>query len=187
MAGFEIVGVVLGVLPLLSSAVGTYDNVYRPFVTQYKNYEPALKSLQLGLLTERAIFRNECRLLLRSSVEPELVKDMLEDLKHDAWTDNDIEQKVSQYLGDSKKECEAAISLIRGKLLEILEEYQRYGIVIDSELLNTDVSPLSDLLPSQQILKPFTNYVVSLVTWIALIGSLNSAGLKDDLICNFKI
>jgi hypothetical protein len=44
MAGFEIAGVVLGVVPLLISAVGTYDNVYRPFVTRYKDYKPALKS-----------------------------------------------------------------------------------------------------------------------------------------------
>ena len=149
MAGFEIVGVVLGVLPLLSSAVGTYDNVYRPFVTRYKDYEPALKSFQQGLLTQRAIFRNECRLLLRSSVDPELVQEMLEDLTHDGWADRDIEQKVSQYLGDSKKECKEAIALIRGKLLAILKEYQRYGIVVDSELLNTDVSPLFNLLPGQ--------------------------------------
>jgi hypothetical protein len=149
MAGSEITGVVLGVLPLLISAVGTYDNVYRPFVTRYKDYEPALKSFQQGLLTERAIFRNECRLLLRSSVDSELVQEMLEDLTHDGWADRDIEQKVSQYLGDSKEECKEAIALIRGKLLAILKEYQRYGIVMDSELLNTDVRPLSNLLPGQ--------------------------------------
>jgi hypothetical protein len=74
---------------------------------------------------------------------------MLEDLTHDGWADRDIEQKVSQYLGDSKKECKEAIALIRGKLLAILKEYQRYGIVVDSELLNTDVSPLFNLLPGQ--------------------------------------
>jgi hypothetical protein len=74
---------------------------------------------------------------------------MLEDLKHDAWADSAIEQQVSQYLGDSKEECKAAIARIRGKLLAILKEYQRYGIMMDSELLNTDVSPLSNLLPGQ--------------------------------------
>lgn len=149
MSGFEISGVVLGVLPLLISAVGTYDNVYRPFVTRYKDYEPALKSFQQGLLTERAIFRNECRLLLRSSVDPERVQDILDDPKHDVWTDSDIEQKVSQYLGDSKEECKATIARIKGKLLAILKEYERYGITMNSEHLNTDVSPLPNLPPDQ--------------------------------------
>jgi hypothetical protein len=142
MSGFEIGGVVLGVLPLLISAVGTYDSVYRPFITRYKDYEPALKSFQQGLLTERAIFRNECRLLLKSSVDSESVQDMLEDLKHDRWADSDIEQRVSQYLGDSKEECKAAVARIRDKLLAILKEYQRYGITPDSEVLNTDVGPV---------------------------------------------
>jgi hypothetical protein len=149
MSGFEISGVLLGVLPLIISAVGTYDNVYRPFVTRYKDYEPALKRFQQGLLTEKAIFVNECRLLLRSSVDPERVQDMLDDLKHDGWTDSDIEQKVSQYLGDSKEECKATIARIQGELLAILNEYQRYGITMDSVHLNTDVSPLPNL-PTDQ-------------------------------------
>jgi hypothetical protein len=143
MSGFEIGGVVLGVLPLLISAVGTYDSVYRPFVTRYKDYEGALKSFRLGLVTERAIFRNECRKLLMSSVDSDSVKGMLEDLKHDGWADSNIEQKVSQYLGDSKEDCEAAVAHIREKLLAILKEYRRYGITTDSEpLLNVDVSPM---------------------------------------------
>jgi hypothetical protein len=141
MSGFEIGGVVLGVLPLLISAVGTYDSVYRPFITRYKDYEPALRSFQQGLLTERGIFRNECMLLLKSSIDSESVQGMLEDLKHDGWADSNIELKVSQYLGDSKEECKAAVARIRDKLLAILKEYQRYGITPDSDVFDTDVGP----------------------------------------------
>jgi len=161
MSGFEISGVVLGVLPLLISAVGTYDSVYRPFVTRYKDYEPALKNFRRGLLTERAIFRNECRILLILSVDSRYADDMLEDLKHDGWADNGIEKRVSEYLGDSKEDCEAAVARIKDKLLAIMKEYQRYGITTDSELLNPDVSHLTRFLSIRYFHTSHTEYIIA--------------------------
>jgi len=184
MTGFEVVGVVLGVLPLLSSTIGTYDNVYRPFITQYKDYEPALKGFQQGLLTERTIFRYDCIMLLRSSVGSEWVQDMLENLQHDRWRDEDIEEKVSQHLGSSKEACEAAIARIQGKLSAILKEYQRYGITTNSESLNNNVSPSSMVLLSYE--NRLTMFI-SLVILNTFTGNLNFAGLRDDWTKNFKI
>ena len=59
MAGFEAVGVVLGVLPLIVSAVEHYDDALKPIV-RYRHFSSKSKQFHRELDTERTIFRTEC-------------------------------------------------------------------------------------------------------------------------------
>ncbi len=55
MSGFEVVGVVFGVLPILISAAEHYEDVFRPF-KRYKKFAPELEEYQKKLGIQKAIF-----------------------------------------------------------------------------------------------------------------------------------
>jgi hypothetical protein len=87
MSGFEVVGVVLGVLPLLISTAEHYNDVFKPF-KRFKRCAPELELYQQQLKTQMMIFLNQCQLLLTSLAGRESAKEMLQAKYHTSWNDN---------------------------------------------------------------------------------------------------
>lgn len=58
-----IASLVLGVIPLLISAAENYEVVFQPFVT-YRRHGKEAQRLTAKLDTQRAIFHNECQIIL---------------------------------------------------------------------------------------------------------------------------
>ncbi|KAL5330467.1 hypothetical protein ACEPPN_003995 [Leptodophora sp. 'Broadleaf-Isolate-01'] len=141
MSGFEAAGLVLGILPLLISAAEHYDNVLRPFKC-YKKFGGELKIHRTELLAKKAIFRNECHILLGTLTDHDTAADMLRERKHACWLDSGLDERFAQQLGDSGSACKDIIMLIQDKLRVIEEETEKFGLEIQRSIpvFTTDYS-----------------------------------------------
>ena len=127
MSGFEAAGVLLGVLPLLVSAIEHYDDVLRP-LQRFKDYAPELSRFQRRILAQKTIFRSQCQLLLVPITDHETANDMLDGPKHQEWSSKHLKAKLEQQLGYSAKACAETIKDIEDQLSIIQEKAEGFGL-----------------------------------------------------------
>jgi hypothetical protein len=113
-----VVGLVLGVLPLLISAAEHYDDVVRPF-KRYRQFSTELKHFQLEFLGHKTVFRNECLLLLASITDRDTASEMMAEREHPHWLSLELNKKLSDQLGSSQEACQSTIGLIMEELVGI--------------------------------------------------------------------
>ncbi|KAH9212136.1 hypothetical protein DL95DRAFT_447797 [Leptodontidium sp. 2 PMI_412] len=133
MSGSEVVGVVLGVLPLLISAAEHYEDVFKPF-RRFKKCAPELEMYQQQLKTQKMIFLNQCQLLLTALTNRESAKEMLREKDHPSWRDDALKRRIADQLGNSREACEATVQLIAGKLKSIEEDVESFGIILQESI-----------------------------------------------------
>ena len=97
MSGFEIVGVILGALPLVISALEHYAQGAST-AKRFWRYKPELKSLLRQIKTENAIFVNTCEALLTGIVHVDQMAFFLENPGGQLWRDPKIEKKIEERL-----------------------------------------------------------------------------------------
>lgn len=140
MSGVEVIGVVLGVLPLLISAAEHYEDVFKPF-KRFKKYAPELEQYQQQLKTQRTIFLNQCQLLLTSLTNRESAKEMLRQKTHPSWNNENLKERLKIQLGTSREACEATVELIAQKLKTIEGEVEGFGSILQQSLPVCPPSP----------------------------------------------
>lgn len=134
MSGAEtVVGLVLGVLPLLVSTAEHYDDVFRPF-RRYKRFSKELKKFQQEFLGHKTVFHNECLLLLSTFTGVETANEMLRDQNHPLRKDFDLNKQLSNQLGASLEACQATIRLIMEELSSIQTESRSFEKAIPEDL-----------------------------------------------------
>jgi hypothetical protein len=112
MSGAEtVIGLVLGVLPLLVSTAERYDDVFRPF-RRYKRFSKELKKFQREFLGHKTVFHNECLLLLSTFAGVETASEILREKNHPLRKDLELNKKISDQFGGSRDACQATIRLI---------------------------------------------------------------------------
>ncbi len=125
MSGFEIIGVVLGVLPLIITAIEDYEKIVGPIVT-YRQYSKALKTFTTELNVQRDIFQNECIWILSRFVDGHELEDMLKDSSHNLRNvikqDRSLDVNVSSTIGPHYGQLREILELIKASLDEIYEE-----------------------------------------------------------------
>ncbi|KAL8788305.1 MAG: hypothetical protein Q9195_007361 [Heterodermia aff. obscurata] len=129
MAGVEAIGLALGVLPLLISAIEHYDDILRPF-SRYRSSTSKAQRFVDELETERTIFRTECQLLLAVVTGPKVAAEMLRDHHHASWDDEVVRDRLIGQLGVLGTACTSLISKIEEKLCEIGKRSEQLGTVI---------------------------------------------------------
>lgn len=129
MAGVEAIGLALGILPLLISAIEHYDDVLRPF-SRYRNFTSKARQFIDELETERTIFRTECQLLLAVVTGRKVAAEMLLNLHHSSWDDDDVCNRLIGQLGVLGTACSSMISKIESKLCEIGKKSEQLGSVL---------------------------------------------------------
>jgi hypothetical protein len=100
MSGFEVAGVILGVIPLLVSALEHYANSVRT-IQRFRRYKYELKTLALELKTEQTLFRNTCELLLDGIVDDQAIDEQLTDPDGELWSKLDFQKNLQKRLGSS--------------------------------------------------------------------------------------
>lgn len=123
----EAVGVVLGVVSLIVSAVENYHNTTNFFKT-IKHFPRKLKEFLQVLETQELCFRKANERLLNSIVNEDQARQMLANPGHDNWHDEDIARKYSMLLGGSVRGFESAVVLVSEKLITIKGEFQKFEI-----------------------------------------------------------
>lgn len=129
MSGAE---VALALLPLLISAVEHFNDCFRPLI-RYRKFTSELNRLQQLLKIQRAIFRNQCRILLENAVNQDVANRMLEERNHLSWFDAETEKLLLDQLGSSREACIAVVELIDEKLQYIEKESSGLEIIIDQK------------------------------------------------------
>ncbi|KAJ5157472.1 Synaptobrevin [Penicillium canariense] len=126
MSGFEIVGVVLAVFPIITQAVKFYAEE-KSVVSDLFHYQHVLKRIGRGLAREKASFTNSCKRFVEDvacqcGVGEEEIAEMMQDPTDARWREGDLVQEhifrqksVQQYL-DTVEDMNEELAKIKGLL-----------------------------------------------------------------------
>ena len=189
MSGVEaIAGLALGVLPLLISAIEHYDDCLRPF-TRYKDFAKKAEQFLSCLGIQKAIFKNQCRILLEEIIEHDVASSMLSassGAEHPSWSDLELEGQLSRLLGDSRGACITIIKMIEERLREVDGESQELAATID--VSHRKQMLLDDVLTTHVLQN--IGHPVDSKTWIRCVGkklrfSFSKPRL-DQILCDLR-
>ena len=124
-------GLVLGVIPLLISAAENYEVTFQPFVT-YCRHVKEVQRFTAKLDAQRAIFHNECQLLLRGVGQN--LTDILGDPNHPSRNDEALSTRVQELLGSSYTTFISTLNLINETLKEVTTETKGFQSLLDSKV-----------------------------------------------------
>ena len=104
MSGLEVVGVVLGAIPLVIAALERYAEVAAT-VRIIRTAAQEFRTVARRLEAEHLIFRNALTNLLNdcTSIRPEMLKSLLHTVGSSAWKEPDVEVALLKRLGGSLK------------------------------------------------------------------------------------
>lgn len=137
MSGAEvIVGLVLGVLPLIIRAAESYKKIGEVIAT-YRKYSKAVHIFNIELSTQRTIFQNECTLILTEVVKnPLILNEMFskpdgaeERIRLSVRDNSNMEQlseRMNKRILDSYKQLEVLLELIAQNLDQVYEDIGQY-------------------------------------------------------------
>jgi hypothetical protein len=128
-----IAGLVLGVIPLIISAVENYEVTFQPFVT-YRRHVKEVERFTVTLGTQRTIFHNQCQLLL--STVGQSLAEILRDPNHPARIDDELSQQLGSLLGDSYATCVGTLNLIKDDLEKVTQETKGLHDLTDKKVGN---------------------------------------------------
>jgi hypothetical protein len=126
-----VAGLTLAVLPLLISAFENYEITFQPFVT-YCRHAKEIQRFADRLDTQRAIFSNECQLLMWALGQN--LNDILKDPNHPSRRDESLSNRLKEMLGSSYKTCILTLNLINDTLSEITEETKDFRFLLETRV-----------------------------------------------------
>ncbi|KAI0869698.1 hypothetical protein GGS24DRAFT_146552 [Hypoxylon argillaceum] len=118
MSGFEVVGVVLGTIPLLISALEHYERGIKTIQIMRRRAK-VMHSLATALSTEQTILRNTCETLLGGIIDPKDMKPLLAEPFGPLWQDPDTKALVERRLDHTLKDFEALVHSMNEAVEEI--------------------------------------------------------------------
>ena len=126
MTGFEVAGIIFGVVPFLVTAIDSYEKIGDLFGI-YRKYSIAVGKFNIDLGVQKGIFQNECVLLLSGVVEDgRVLHDMFNESSHalraSLRTDENVDRKLSQHLHERAKDSYRQILAILVFIVQSLEK-----------------------------------------------------------------
>ncbi|KAF7539538.1 hypothetical protein G7054_g2052 [Neopestalotiopsis clavispora] len=178
MSGFEVLGVVLGTIPLVISALEHYQEGLHT-IRRWRSYEAELKSLKRSLGNEKAILVNTCQQLLSGVVSSIDLEKLVDEPFGELWSNALIEDQIALRLDHVYEPFKATVVAMKDALCVIqsklgLDERGKVkwmeGKAIARELKRATFtikrSHFDDLFASiskgNQDLKTFTNQSIQL-------------------------
>ena len=132
MSGIEAAGLALAILPLIVSAVQHYEDCFRPFL-KYKRFTKEADGFRKLFSVQKAIFRNQCGILLQELVEHDTALAILCGARHLSESESDLARQVNELLGESKEPCAAIMNAIHDNLSDMESESQQLETTIEQE------------------------------------------------------
>jgi hypothetical protein len=99
-SGFEVVGLVLAVLPIVISALENYEKGIST-IQRFRAYRREVRSICIALQTEQVLFGNSCEQLLKDIVSPVELELLLKEPGGTQWTLPHISRNLQTRLGSS--------------------------------------------------------------------------------------
>ncbi|KAH7409115.1 hypothetical protein BKA64DRAFT_664177 [Cadophora sp. MPI-SDFR-AT-0126] len=135
MDPFTITGLALGIAPLIISAVENYEYTFQPFVT-YRRYSQEINNFTTRLGAQKAIFNNQCQLLLSQAggdTENSSLEGILCDPNHPFRRSEKLNSRLETLLGNSLSACESTLRLIQRTLKDVMHETKRFQEVVEQK------------------------------------------------------
>lgn len=125
MSGIEIVGLVLGGIPLIISAMEHYAHVVSA-LGHYRRYKLELQTLMNSLSTEKANLMDTCEKLLLGIVPPWEIEKMTEDPFGNGrqWENTEIQEKIRRRLYKNYTVFENNVRDIHAAIQELQDQLQ---------------------------------------------------------------
>jgi hypothetical protein len=133
-----IAGLTLGVIPLIISAVENYEVTFQPFVT-YRRYSTEISMFATKLDTQKAIFYNQCQLILQvtDADGPDIALDhILKEPHHASRKMGPLSDHLEALLGGSLKTCVSIMQLVKSTLDKIVKETKGFHELRDKKVLH---------------------------------------------------
>ncbi|KAI0546406.1 hypothetical protein F4679DRAFT_557803 [Xylaria curta] len=118
MSGFEVVGIVLGAIPLLVSALEHYERGMKTIQIMRRRAK-VMHSLATALSTEQTILRNTCETLLGGIIDPKDMKPLLAEPFGPLWQDPDTKALVERRLDHTLKDFKTLVYSMKEAVEEI--------------------------------------------------------------------
>lgn len=160
MSGVEIVGLLLGCLPLAISALENYRNGLDP-LKDYFRYDRTLKSLRTRLRLQEDLYKGTLQRLLVSELSETQASTLFRNSEHgvdeELWASKEIGEKLQRKLGDRY----ATFMDVIGEMQAIMTKLM-YKLDIDIQgKVGKPVSLWKKIIPSLILLQPKSNEVLS--------------------------
>lgn len=167
-----IVGLVFGALPLIVMAVEGYEKI-NDVIARYRKYSNEAARFSTELSTQKAIFHNECKLLLREVVDDQGLlheihemfsypvsdgdpkHEIRQKLKNDKNLDRKLSERINARTNNSYTELVELLRIINQDLLQIYEETKyfissRPSVSVQPSLLSLSAPMLKTGFPSHR-------------------------------------
>lgn len=119
MSGFEIVGVILGTLPLIVKGAENYSR-FADSLAKWKRYRFELRKFVNDVDIERLNFESLCkRLLICTDLPAERQYELLNGKDAQAWKDADLEKVLTRSLGSSCSACAFLLNSMSDDLVKL--------------------------------------------------------------------
>ncbi|KAH0556613.1 hypothetical protein GP486_005553 [Trichoglossum hirsutum] len=128
------------VLPLIISAVENYEVTFQPFVI-YRRYVKEMQRFTAKLGAQKAIFLNECQLLLLAVSHGQNIDGILKDPNHPSRKDEALDKELQELLGASFETCVSTLNLINETLGEVTSETQGFQDILENK--TSEISAIS--------------------------------------------
>lgn len=120
MPGFEVAGAVLGVIPLVISALEHYQHGVQA-LKKWRRYENNIQCLIRNINVERARLQNVCEKLLDGLVPPSQIDAMVDNPSGDLWTNEEVQEKIRVRLWKSSTVFEETLRDIQVAMVHLSE------------------------------------------------------------------
>lgn len=120
MPGFEVAGAVLGVIPLVISALEHYQHGVQA-LKKWRRYENNIQCLIRNINVERARLQNVCEKLLDGLVPPSQIDAMVDNPNGDLWTNEEVQEKIRVRLWKSSTVFEETLRDIQVAMVHLSE------------------------------------------------------------------
>ncbi|KAK1754017.1 hypothetical protein QBC47DRAFT_325149 [Echria macrotheca] len=159
------VSLALGIAPLCVAALKG-SRALKTKIKQLRNHDREISRFRKHLKNQTSIFQDESHILLQNAgIDPDLVREMMDDFNHEDWTSADVDSQIRSFLGEkydevqetsrqvnaqfleleSKLECFEEESRKRGKLSETARRAQNaVGLVLSKSSLEEGIELLRD-------------------------------------------
>ena len=105
MSGVEVIGLILGGLPLIISAAEHYKKVFEPLV-RWKRFKFVFRDFITSVDIQRQMFQLVLKkLLIRVQLEPEEKQKLLTTPNYEGWHRGGVIEALKSRLGDSYDAC----------------------------------------------------------------------------------
>lgn len=103
MSGFEVVGVVLGSIPLLISGLEHYRNGMET-IGNMVQYIEVVENILDSISTTLAIYRQSCEVLLEGLILPEdILAELLNNSSSTAWSNQELVEQLKKQFGPHRE------------------------------------------------------------------------------------